>query len=254
MQIPKKDQKLYDNYEDALFRLLMHNAAGKEGQLTNEKINHPDNHEAKYMKTNVTEKQTLEFINATLKKNQSKKLENHAHIKLKRAVAIIAAVAIVFSIGMLTVSAFRIQVFNVVLGIKDKYTSFQLKENGEDQNSSQMIVDWKNAYVPTYIPDGYEVSDLFKTDDLKSLTYKNKQDNSLDIVYSEFATSSVMQLDTENAALVQTLTINGNTGTLIIKDNMASVAWIMDNKMFSVIGQVDSELLIKIAESVKYVK
>lgn len=250
----KKEQKLYSEYDDALFRLAMHKVAEQEGKLISEEMKHSDIDEPEYLPSKESEERLLKLIDRELKKKKNEDKRKRKHLTFKRTLIVIAAVIGLFSISLMTVSAFRIQVFNFVLGINDRYTSFQLQDNGGDQINSQMIVDWKNTYVPTYLPEGYEVSDIYNTDDLKSITFKDKQDNSLDIVYSEFATSSNMELDTENAALVKTITINGNKGTLITKNNITTVAWIMDNKIFSVMGQASSDLLIKISESVKYVK
>lgn len=195
----------------------------------------------------------MKLLGSRLKKQKSIGKRQHAHFLFKRASVILAAIIIIFSIMLGTVSAFRIQVCNFVLGITDKYTSLQLQDADKHSSGNQMIVDWKNTYAPTYMPDGYEADDILNTDTMKSITYKSKENNNLDIVYTEYDSSSTIELDTEAADVVKTVSINDNKGTLIVKDTMVTVGWTVDNKMFTVMGQVDENLIMQIAKSVQYV-
>lgn len=247
-----KEQKLYDDYEDALFRLAMHKVAEQDGKFFGKEMQQADIDEAEYLPSKESEEKFIKLLNAELKKNKKETKGKRQY--LKKTLTILVAIIALFSIGLLTVDAFRVQVYNFLLSIKDEYTLFQLQDNGGGQNSSQMIVDWKNAYAPTYMPDGYEITDIYNTSDVKTITFKNKQDDILDITYTELASSTALELDTESASLVKTISINGNKGTLISKDKIITVAWIMDNKMFCVSGQVDQFIIIKIAESVKFIK
>lgn len=61
-------------------------------------------------------------------------------------------------------------------------------------------------------------------------------------------------MDTENASVLKSILINGNMGTLIVKDKFVTVVWAMDNRMFTVSGQADEQLILAVAESVKYVE
>ncbi|MEA4933566.1 MAG: DUF4367 domain-containing protein [Lawsonibacter sp.] len=248
----KKEQELYDNYEDALFRLAMSQVAEEEGKLLMENMEQLDSSE--YLPSKELDARLLKLIDRELKKKKDENARKHTHLALKRSLMVIAAVFMLFSISLLTVSAFRLQVFNFMLGIKDKYTSFQLQDNSSSQSSSQMFADWENAYMPTYLPDGYSVGDFNNNNHSKSILLTNKQDDNLDIIYSEYDTSTNLEMDTENASVLKSILINGNMGTLIVKDKFVTVVWAMDNRMFTVSGQADEQLILAVAESVKYVE
>ena len=246
------EKQVQEEYEDSLFRLVMHKAAEQEGKLYLEELEvlrgNPE-----YAPSSKSEKSFLKLLDHQLKKQKSIGTKQRHHIFLKRAGLLFAAILVTISILMFTVSAFRVRVYNLVLGITDKYTSLQLQDTDTSSNENQ-TVNWKNAYMPTYIPDGYVADGLIYSDTSKSITLKNKEDDSLNIVYTEYGSSSDIRLDTENASVAKTITINGNQGMLVIKGGMVTVVWTMNNDMFTVFGKVSEELILQIAESVQFVE
>jgi hypothetical protein len=60
-------------------------------------------------------------------------------------------------------------------------------------------------------------------------------------------------VDSEDASRIETIDINGHTGTLIVKNSMASVVWEMGSKLFVIQGEISADEAVRIAESVKYV-
>lgn len=163
------------------------------------------------------------------------------------------ALVVTFSAMMLTVQAFRIQVLNFLISIEPNYTSFQLKDNNDGQNNEQLIVNWTNAYVPTYIPEGYDVSNISYSDSTKKITFTNQEDDS-SIVYTEYNSKNSIAIDTENASLIKSVKINGQNGTLSVKDSTVSLVWIIDNHLITIQGQVSTEEVIRMAEGVKFIK
>ncbi|MEA4894676.1 MAG: DUF4367 domain-containing protein [Oscillospiraceae bacterium] len=159
-------------------------------------------------------------------------------------------IVVLFSTMMLSVQAFRVKVLNFLISIESEYTSFKLED--DDQTTEKLIVDWKNAYVPTYITKGYSVTDMSYSDAIKKITLEN-EDNKSSIIYTQFESGSI-SIDTENASLIETIKVNDQDGTLSIKDTTTTVVWKMDNHLFIVQGQISREEAIKIAESVKFIE
>lgn len=244
------EQEIYANYEDAVFRLAVHKAAEQEGKRLMEEAHLTDD-DFEYTPTAESRDRFLKLLDYELKRTVMKE-HRLKRIHLKRLTVVLAAVIALISISLMTVDAFRVKVFNFVLGINEKYTSMQMQDNGGNEAVSKMIVDWKNAYVPTYIPDGYEVSDVFNTEDLKSITFKNKSDANMDIIFTETASVSNLEIDTEDASSFSTIMINGNKGILTTKNNVVAVAWVVDKRILTINGQVDKKTIILIAESAKY--
>ena len=63
------------------------------------------------------------------------------------------------------------------------------------------MIDWCRAYVPTYIPDEYEVNTVSDGKLLKTIEFKNPQGSF--ITYTELSEGTKPALDTENASVFE---------------------------------------------------
>jgi nitrate/nitrite-specific signal transduction histidine kinase len=139
-----------EKYEDDFFRLAMHYAAEKEGNLLFEEIKElskePDNHPSQEHIKKFTKQ-----LDTHLKKIVRTSRNRHFSKILNKAAVVMLALIVVFSAAMFTVNAFRVRVLNFLISIEPKYTSIQLDDNSDDSNRGQPIVNWTNAYVPTYV-------------------------------------------------------------------------------------------------------
>lgn len=232
--------------------MVINNVAEKEGKLLfeeNEQLkSNPD-----YLPSQEDIEKFTRLLGSHLKKTKTFNKDRRLLRVLNKAAVVMLAVTIVFSIAMVTVQAFRIQVLNFLINMKPKYTSLQLKENDSNQINEKLIVNWTNAYVPSYIPAGYEISNASYSDSIKMIKLNKKDANSA-IIYTEYDSTNSIAIDTENASLVKTIKINGQDGTLSVKNSITTVAWKMDNHLFTIQGQIDTDEVIKIAEGVKFIK
>lgn len=245
--------QLYEDYESCLFKLILFEAAEKEGKL--------------FLEENARLKNDAAFLPSADEENRFKKLLNHHIYKTvnhpkrkmmcnfanKVAVAMLAVI-FVFTGAILTVQAFRANVMNFLVSIEPKYTSIQLNESENKVKDENLTVHWKNAFVPTYIPAGFEADSLSYTDSIKSITFHQKNNKKKYIVYSEYDASHDVELDTENASLIKTVQIQGHKGTLVIKNSIATVSWEMDKRIFTINANIDGGEIIKMAENVNFVK
>ncbi|GAB6173596.1 hypothetical protein JCM15765_30740 [Paradesulfitobacterium aromaticivorans] len=95
------------------------------------------------------------------------------------AVAMLVVIVILFT-TVASVQAVRVRVLNFLMDIQPKYTSFELKENDSGSGGRSPVVNWTKAYVPTYMPDGYKVSNISNNELLK----KNRIRKSAGLAYS----------------------------------------------------------------------
>ncbi|MCB8818102.1 DUF4367 domain-containing protein [Desulfosporosinus shakirovi] len=243
-------KKLYEEYEDSMFRLVMHDAAEKEGKLflaEKEKLrNAPES-----LPSEETFKRFSKQLEGQLKKHKAYARRRRMFKALNKiAVAMLAVIVILFT-TVVTVQAVRVRALNFLMDIQPKYTSFQLKESDSGSDNGGSVVGWTNAYVPTYIPDGYKVSNSSNGKLLKKIEFKNQQ-GSL-ITYTELSEGSSPALDTENASDFETVSINGHKGTLAVKNSLVTIIWEMNNGMFMIRAQTSKDTAMKMAEGVKYV-
>ncbi|SHI23277.1 protein of unknown function [Sporobacter termitidis DSM 10068] len=243
--------QLNDSYEDQLFRIVINNftaeAEGEKllGAYAAEAAEEPPPLALKKFITRVN-KYTKEQRVPARREGRPRRFLNKAAVVLLTAIAL-------FSLALLTVDAFRVQVLNVLMNIESKYTDLQITDDNSASQGNALLVNWKNAYVPSYVPDGYEIIALSNIDSVRSIKFGTKDKSSL-FVFSEYSSSYGMSFDTEKAGMVETITINGNKGTVVNKDSIVTVAWIMDNHLFNIQGNISDKEAIKIAESVEFVK
>lgn len=236
--------KINDSYEDRIFSLAMKNISAEvEGKILYRENMQPvielPPPEAKERFTRLLDKHL---------KNRRKNMRKGN--LLRKALLIVAAAVAVFAVAMLTVSAFRAQVLNLFMTPEKDYTYVQITDSAPEPSISSLPVDWKNAYMPTYIPDGYEVTSVTNINNFKSIRFDK---DSSALYYSEFNSTNGMALDTETAPLAKPVSINGYDGTLIQKESKLNITWVMANRLFTIAGNISQEELIKIAESVKYI-
>ena len=239
--------KIYNDFEDALFRAAVHRAAETEGERLLLEDDFMDG-------VNDIGERRVQFQALLDQELKKRKHENPFRTKqaLRKGAIVLAAVFILFAISMISVSAFRNQVFSFVLDITEKYTIFHLQEN-EGGSSDQLIEDWENAYMPTYVPEGYETGEYYFDSDTKLITFIHSQDENQNIYYSEYTGSSTIALDTENADKVEPVDIRGNEGMVVLKGDRVTIIWAIDDKMFTLFGYADQEIMLKIAESVVFI-
>jgi hypothetical protein len=80
-------------------------------------------------------------------------------------------VLVILGTIVVTVQAVRVRVLNFLMDIQQEYTSFELKNNNNGSEGGGAAIDWRNAYVPTYIPDGYKISDSTNSELLRRIKF-----------------------------------------------------------------------------------
>jgi len=245
-------KKLYEEYEDSLFRLVMHDAGQHEGKLFLEEKEILNN-DPESLPSEEAFQRFSQQLEAHLKKRRANIEKRHILKVITRSAVIILVVMVLSLTAVASVQALRVRVLNLLLDIQPKYTSFQLKESGSSLGGGSPVVDWTKTYVPTYIPDGYQISNIANGDLFKKIVFENQDKDSL-ITYMELSEGNNPAVDTENASVFKPISINGHEGTLVVKNSMVTIVWEMDNYIFIIQTQTREEIAVKIAEGVKYIE
>jgi hypothetical protein len=244
-------EEINEAYEDGLVRVIMNKVAESEGKLLFEEAEKL-NKEHENLPSPESIKRFTILLDLHLKKARKvQKSHNVSRILSKSAVAIMDIIVILSAMAF-SVQAFRVRVLNFLISAETKYTSLQLND-ADSQDNGKLIVDWINEYVPTYMPDGYEVYSFSYTDAIRKIIFNNTADNST-VVYTEYISTDTIVVGTENASLVEKVKVNDQDGTISIKDSMTSIAWTMDNRLFVFQGDMSRDKAIKMAEGVKFIK
>ncbi|NBJ16529.1 MAG: DUF4367 domain-containing protein [Dehalobacter sp. 4CP] len=243
-------KKLYEEYEDSLFRLVMYETAEKEGKALLEEREKLKNDPAFVPSEEAVQKFRAQLDNILKKKKAYALRQKTFRILNRSAVAMLIVIILLFT-TVASVQAIRVKVLNFFMDIQPKYTSYQVNETGNVSGNGGPVVNWTNAYIPTYIPEGYKVTNSSNSEMYKEIIFKNQQD--MFIVYSELTEGSIAQVDTENASVFKEISINGHKGTLTVKNSTVTIVWQMEGHIFTVNASTDQDTAQKIAEEVKYI-
>ena len=241
---------LNDSYEDQLFRIAIDRITSEaEGSALLAELAA----EAPEIPSHEAQRRHAARVDRCLKKmrTDTRREGGRRHRAGSKVAVALAAVIALFALLMMTVSAFRISVLNLFLKMEPKYTSVQLTDDAADPANSGFTLNWRNAYTPTYIPEGFEVSDISDSGESKIVTFVNPE-TSVSFVYRQYAAEEYIRLDTESADLVRKVDINGDKGSLVVKDAVVSLTWVQDNHFFMVFGDISEETAMKIAENVNF--
>ncbi len=156
-------------------------------------------------------------------------------------------VIISLSIMLTSVDAFRVKVLNFIINVQKEYTSISLKEKDPDVSQKDTLKEWSGAYLPSYVPEGFQISKMNSLLLAKIVHYSN-EDGQV-IVFQQYkGESSDMRIDTENAE-VEKISINGIEGLYVKKGKNSTIVWYNDHFTFSLMSDLDENELVKMAQS-----
>ncbi|NLW44808.1 MAG: DUF4367 domain-containing protein [Syntrophomonadaceae bacterium] len=243
-------KKLYEEYEDSLFKLVMHDVAEKEGRLFLEEKEKLKN-DPEYLPSQAAVQKFSRQLDAQLRKPRVYAGSLLIWQALNKAAIAMLIVLVILGSTVVTVEAVRVRALNFLMDIQQEYTSFQLKDSSDAEGGS-VTIDWPRSYIPTYIPEGYEIVNARKDKQSSFIEFQNPKGES--ITYMELMQEIKPHLDTENASEIETVSINGFEGTLVMKESSVTLIWAMDDRMFMIRGQIDKDTAVRIAEGVKYIE
>ena len=113
------------------------------------------------------------------------------------------------------------------------------------------IYDWEGAYAPTYMPEGFVIEELYLQDGNNAVVYYK---DDYFIIINQMNNSFNMQMDTENAEVAENIRLHNSNGFLVVKENLTTVIWSEGETIFEVSGNIVTNEIIKIAESLKPVR
>lgn len=189
--------------------------------------------------------------------NQSKKEEarRNRFVKIKSISSKVAIFFLVITISfaalMFSVDAIRIKVLNFIVEVEEKYTSVQIDEKNENLEfapDTEIPAEWTDYYLPTYIPNLFQLSKVESFGETKIIFYMDN--NNREIQFSWSPNSSSFQIDTEGADS-ENISINGAEAMLVTKEGLTTVLWFDQENTYFILGKVDEKELIKMAESIQ---
>lgn len=214
-------ERLLEEFDDAYFALLMEGVARKEGEqleALNEMLQ--DNPEAAVPER--VDKRCLETIDRHFARE-------HRKIGLRKTGKVLRLAAIIMGISMLLFTTafavseeFRVATLNLVRTITEEYTQLDIRElNG---GRSQRTHDPKSGFEYFHNIDIQWLPEDFAYTEGEYDRYANfEKENGEWIKILIYDGHGSLNVDTENADSVENITINGNEGLCIFKDDYIHV-------------------------------
>ena len=253
MELNEKEEWLFDQekleefYEDMSWRVIMNKYAQAEGEELL-KLNEKIKDDPRYEMPTEADKRIFASIDKYFRKKNVYNFAKNAKKTLSKVSAVFFVCAAVVTIAYTSVDAFRVQVLNFLINFDPEYTSLKL---GNESNGN-MIAGFGNTYAPSYVPDDYRFNNILNMGNVKTIEYINDEENL--ISFYEFNQANTTHIDTENADIIKSIKINGAEGLYVLKNEIATVSWAHENKIFIIYAQLSEEEIMHIAESVIFIK
>lgn len=238
-----KQERLQEQYEDALFALIMDKIATAEGKWAieeNERLkNDPDAAVPEDL-----DKRCLQTIRRHFAK-QKAHIAGRFTIKALKHVVMAAGIAALMFTGAFAVSeTVRVNTMNLIIEVFENKTDFHFISNSPDTVPA-VTVGW--------LPEGYVLEEQGQDNESIWYQYQKSENESL-YIYCTSTAGVGIGIDTENAD-VEYIEINGLQAMLVKKGDECQLAWTAKNGMvfFYVMGiGVNQADLTCIAEALTY--
>jgi hypothetical protein len=222
-------ENLRDQYEDALFALLMDDLAWQEGERLlelNERLkNDPD--------ADVPEEvmaRCRKVINREFTKKTALKAGRVSWNVFKRAAVAACMTVLLFSVAFAASETVRINTLNLVIEVFDRYTDYSFRPAPEPAPEESDNVKFSGFEVG-WVPEGLTMTEQKTMSGYMSTIYEGSHGEYLSIRLYSLGEAGVMGINTEDA-VVEDITINEWNASLITTDHFQVIIPFPERKQF----------------------
>ena len=214
-------EKLIDNYEDALFAVLMDKVAEEEGAKLREENQRLQNDPAAEVPEHVdaVARQTIRKAFA----GQNRRSALHVARRVLNTVALLVLIcSAVFATAYAAFPEVRVKTLNLLIQSSDVASRLSLMEEGNTSGHE----DGEGIMLCGYsLPEIHTFSVVSRNEDMHGgwIRYKNDDRNST--IRISIVTNGTEYIDTENADNIEELSIHGHSGMIVEKGNNIVITW-----------------------------
>lgn len=238
-----RKELLQEQYEDALFALLMDDIVTDEGeQALAEKEDLKNN-----LSTLIPDDLHQKCRRTIDRSFSNKRMKNTAHVFSK----VVVRVAVIALIGMLLFTtafaaspSFRAKTLNFVIEVFDEGTAFR----AADVQKSIKDIDVKT----NWLPDGCSLTDEYQNDTTIWKQYQTQSGEKYEVNIRKLAEGDAVAFDTEDA-IVENITIQDHAAMKVEKNNCVQVIWTQEDlgMVIEVYGEnTEADTTIYFAENI----
>lgn len=248
-------EKLQEQYEDALFALLMDRIVVSEGEAALKEMEMLEE-DPDFIVPDSCIHRCQQIISDCAKGYRRKNRRTHAKTTFKRIVLVAVISMMLFATAMAASDSFRMKVVNYAFEFFSDHMTFGfVKDASENSNSSDTMLD---TFECSWVPEGYVLEDSGENFARQWKTYYNADTNGLLDISIFDGEEQGASIDIEDAT-VQNVSVRGLDGKLVEKDNW-NMLFLVDLKNTMTIqiqcdfgdGEgIPREELIKVAENLR---
>ena len=254
----------YEQYEDALFALLMDQAAESEGRRLMEENERLKQDPAAAVPEEAR-RRCLEAIDRAYRQREREEKRARRRAFARKACAwaggAAAAILLTFTVALAASPSFRTGMYNLVVEVCEEFTSLRIKSGDELEElhptAEDPVVFGGGKFALTCLPEDSHIISQNTTNTATTLFISGASDEDIVTINIYFITNPEITIDTEDADLVSDIEINGHPGLIVIKDSRVQIAWIdsVNSLHYSLTAfQYSEEDSISLAESIAYIR
>lgn len=166
-----------NKHDELVLKLIAEEMLEEDDEIFMKEVEEAKNDPA-FANTDISRKKMEKVIADELKKlKKNKKRKNKTFM---RVASILLVLLLGFSATTLTVKGFREKIWAFILNIGNPSHSSVVSSNGDYSTSLDV---YEGKYIPTWIPEGYKITEITNKSDVKIIKIQNNNNHT--ISYSE---------------------------------------------------------------------
>ncbi|MCB5925252.1 DUF4367 domain-containing protein [Clostridium sp. DFI.5.61] len=219
-------ERLTEQYEDALFALLMDSVAEEEGKQALELNERLKADPAAEVPESVR-RRCEATIRREFNRKKAKKLGKMTWKVVRRLSVAVMLMVVLLTTAMAASEEFRLSVLNAVINTYDRYTELTFRGESGNTPVAPSVEDEELNDDCTYyyglgfewIPEGYEIGDdgLSKDNGTRRISFYDDMGHVIDVDVIKYSSGGIYQFDSEDSQKID-VSIQGYSAELYIKD------------------------------------
>lgn len=240
-----KQEMLYEQYNDALFRLLMHSVAQHQGQQYQEENQALKSQEGGPSET--AKRRCLRTISRQVRRGHARAAARTASRVLSKAAVVMLLVISCLTAAFAVSPVFRSDALRWAVATFGDHAEYRFNQTEGGVQYQGIEVGW--------LPEGYELVENQNTNGTISRRYirpSGSVEQRVDIRVMNFDGEGVFKVDTEANQLYQTI-VHDTLATVIQRDESMQIIWMYpeSNCIVMLCGDnISTETALRIAQSI----
>ena len=257
----KSHEKLLEEYEDALFALLMEPVAEQEGAAALEENEQLKNDPSAAVPEEMT-RAGLRTIRREFSKRRGKRVLEIAGRAFGHVAVFLLFSTLCFATVCAAMPEVRVRTLNLIIEMSEVATNLTLGENTTSflPNDNSQITVLENGTLAGYqmpeVPEGYSITTERSTSIGAYIIYQNEKEEKISFRVERIGANGSNSVDTENA-VVENIQVNGYDGLLVEKNNTLHVVW-GDTDHGNIIGifatHISRDEILSYAQTMEFVQ